>query len=161
MSNGVWISVVGIGVLALVFFLLVAKPSEEDKRQAEEITRRQSISPGSEPEQAAAVSGAGQAPSSTAVAGQNLASEPWRMWGWVLTAIGGLGLGFSLFLKTSIETYVPPTLLGSGGTSEVVNLDLLFQKGVAIAGSLTAIGVGIFCIAVSAIVGAIENAGKK
>lgn len=175
MSIGVWVSIVGIGALALViYFLVVASPSEEDKRQADAIVRKRWSCPQCHElnDLEAEACGCGSARPGTATPAAPTSSlipttapggagEPWRLWGWVLTLTGGAGLGVSLFLKTSVQTYVPASVLGDGGTSEVVNLDLLFQKGVAIAGSLTAIGLGLFCVGVSAIVVAIENAGKK
>lgn len=81
--------------------------------------------------------------------------EGWTIWGWLL-AIGGLvGLAISLSMKMSVETYTPSSILGPGGSSDVVNLGLMFNKGVAVACSLSAIGLGVFCFAVAAILKAI------
>lgn len=77
-------------------------------------------------------------------------ADGWRGAGWTFTALGVLALAFSLFMKTSVET---SGLYGA--TSEVVNLDLQFQKGLAVGGSLFSIGAGIFCLGVAAVVKAI------
>lgn len=83
--------------------------------------------------------------------------DGWTKIGWLMLIAGILGFLFSLAMKTSVESYTPPSILGVGGSSSVVNLDLLFHKGVAIAGSLTAIGIGVFCVAVGAILKSIAT----
>ena len=83
----------------------------------------------------------------------------WSAWGWSLAIFGSIGAAVSLTMKTTVEHFTPSTILGPGGSSEVVNLDLMFHKGVAIAASLSAIGIGVFCIAVGAIINAIYSRG--
>lgn len=79
----------------------------------------------------------------------------WSVWGWIMT-LGGLGgLVVGLFMKMSVETYTPSSILGPGGSSDVVNLGLMFNKGVVVACSLSAIGLGVFCFAVGAVLRAI------
>lgn len=79
----------------------------------------------------------------------------WSVWGWIMT-LGGLGgLVVGLFMKMSVETYTPSSILGPGGSSDVVNLGLMFTKGVVVACSLSAIGLGVFCFAVGAVLRAI------
>lgn len=77
--------------------------------------------------------------------------EGWRNIGSLFIVLGGLGMALSLFMKTSVET------VGLYGASDVVNLGLMFNKGVSIAVSLFAIGLGVFCVAVGAIVRAIAR----
>lgn len=82
--------------------------------------------------------------------------EIWRIWGLLLTIGGGAGFAFSLLMETTVESYASG-ILGSGGSSSIVNIGLLFQKGTALAASLSAIGIGVFCLAVSAILLAIDG----
>ena len=81
--------------------------------------------------------------------------EGWRNIGSLFIVLGGFGMALSLFMKTSVET------LGVYGASDVVNLGLMFNKGVAIAVSLSAIGLGVFCVAVGAIVRAIASRASE
>lgn len=85
-------------------------------------------------------------------AATNSPADSWRSAGWTFAALGAIGLALSLFMKTSVET---SGLYGA--TSEVVNLDLQFHKGLAIAGSLFGIGLGVFCLGIGAIVTAIGH----
>lgn len=64
--------------------------------------------------------------------------------------MGVVALIFSLMMGTSVETASP---FGGG---EVVNIDLQFQKGLAVGGSLFAIGLGIFCVAIGSVLQAIN-----
>lgn len=85
------------------------------------------------------------------------AHETWRIWGFVLTFCGIAGFTFAMFMKITVESYTPPSIVGSGGTSDIVNLGLMFDKGTVIATSLTALGLGVFCLAVSSILLAIRS----
>lgn len=76
----------------------------------------------------------------------------WSTVGWLLAIFSAVGVAVSLSIKTTVETYVPLE-----GSSEVANLDLMFQKSIALAGSLTGLGIGVFCIAVGAIIRAIAS----
>lgn len=81
----------------------------------------------------------------------------WKPVGWVLTLLGALGAFLSFNMETTIEHYAPPTEFTAGGASQIANLDLMFQKGVAVATSLSAIGIGVFCLAVGSILNAIHQ----
>lgn len=79
-------------------------------------------------------------------------ADSWRMSGWAFALIGIIALVLSLFMGTTVETG------GPFGGGEVVNLDLQFQKGLAIGGSMFAIGLGVFCLGVGAI---LASLGRK
>lgn len=83
--------------------------------------------------------------------------ERWKMAGGVITTVSAGGLMLGLFMDTSVETRLPSQFLDEAMPSAIVNLDLMFTKGVAIASSLTGIGIGIFCLAVGAILSAIAR----
>ena len=76
------------------------------------------------------------------------AGDGWSIAGWLFAACGGVALFFAIQMKTSVSTYSSSAY----GPSEVVNLDLQFTKGLAIDGALFAIGLGVFCLGVGAIV---------
>ncbi|SKB26905.1 hypothetical protein [Sphingopyxis flava] len=78
----------------------------------------------------------------------------WSLAGWMLTICSVAALAVSISMKTTVSTY-GAAILGSTGPSEIANLDMMFQKGMAIAGSLAGLGLGVFCIAVGAILRAI------
>ena len=75
--------------------------------------------------------------------------DGWQMTGWAFAVIGAIALVAAFFMGTTVETG------GPYGGGSVVNLDLQFTKGLAIGGSLFAIGLGAFCLGVGAIVKAI------
>lgn len=79
----------------------------------------------------------------------------WQVTGWAFALIGTFALVYSTLMKTSVAT---SSLYGAA--SEVVNLDLQFHKGLAVAGSLFAIGLGVFCLGISAVVKAISQASR-
>lgn len=87
-------------------------------------------------------------------------AEGWRITGWLLLIFGVVGLGIGLYMETSVETYrsaeLAPYL-----PSSITNLDMLFKKGLTVAGGLFAIGAGIFCLGVGAIVKALGQAQAK
>jgi hypothetical protein len=83
------------------------------------------------------------------------AGAGWQTAGWLVGALGAAGLLISMFLDTSVQTY-GGGLIG-GGAAEVVNLHLMFRKGVVIACSLTALSAGLFCLAVGAVIRAIHS----
>lgn len=78
--------------------------------------------------------------------------DGWGTAGWALSVIGALGLAVGFFMDTSIGGY-------GYGDGDIVNLDLMFQKGVVIACGLSAIGLGVFCHGVGAVVKAIGRKG--
>lgn len=136
MSDGVWVSVMGLAALAAVIWLIVRDTATSPEVKAVHETAEASMP------HAATRS---PTPPST--------GDNWRGAGWLIMLGGAVGLGVALFMDTSVETYAPAIL--GGGTREVINLDLLFSKGVAIACSLTSICTGLFCLAVGSIIGAI------
>lgn len=79
-------------------------------------------------------------------------ADSWRMSGCAFALVGILALVLSLFMGTTVESG------GPYGGGEVVNLDLQFHKGLAIGGSLFAIGLGAFCLGVGSI---LEAIGRK
>lgn len=100
------------------------------------------------------------APAATEIEAASTRADPvdiaaWRLWGLVLILGGVAGFGVALMMSTTVAAYGAASILG-GGSSEVVNLGLLFNKGVAIAASLAAIGLGVFCLGVSAIVASLR-----
>lgn len=80
--------------------------------------------------------------------------DGWTTAGWALLVCGGAALIFAVMMNTSVETFTPGPY---GGRSDVVNLDLQFTKGLAIAGCLFSMGAGIFSLGVGAIVKAIDR----
>lgn len=80
----------------------------------------------------------------------------WNAAGLGLSILGGCGLLYSLAMETALETAVSSDLQAYV-PSAVVNLDLLSRKEMAFTGSLFTIGIGIFCIAVGAIISAIHS----
>lgn len=129
MGNGIWISVIGIGSLAAVIWAIM-----RDAARSPAVTAMHEPAQVSPPE------------ALPPLASPQSAGDNWRGAGMLVILGGAVGLPFSLFLNTTVETYA----------SDVVNLDLMFRKGVAVACSLTAIGAGLFCLAVGAIIGAIH-----
>ncbi|MBU7588312.1 MAG: hypothetical protein KAF42_03765 [Sphingopyxis terrae] len=85
----------------------------------------------------------------------------WQLAGWALSVIGLIALVSSLYMQTTVETYAPPSSFSVGGSSEIVNLDLLFRKGVAVACSLASVAIGIFCLAVGSILAAINPPARR
>lgn len=85
----------------------------------------------------------------------------WQLAGWALSVLGLIALVSSLYMQTTVETYTPSTSFSVGGSSEIVNLDLLFRKGVAVACSLAAVGSGIFCLAIGSIIAAINQPSHR
>ena len=83
------------------------------------------------------------------------AGEGWKIVGGILGTAGAIGLVYSLSLSTTVGTSGP-----YAASSEVMNLDLMFQKGVAIASSLAALVTGVFCIAIGSIIKAIGQNGR-
>lgn len=79
----------------------------------------------------------------------------WQVTGWAFALSGIFALVYSTLMETSVTT---SGLYGAA--SEVVNLDLQFHKGLAVAGSLFAIGLGVFCLGISAVVKAISQASR-
>lgn len=65
--------------------------------------------------------------------------------------MGAIGLAFCLFRGISVD--------GGYGNDDIVNMGLMFQKGVVLACGLSALGFGVFCFGVGAIVKAIGRSG--
>lgn len=80
-------------------------------------------------------------------------ADSWSMAGWAFALVGAIGLTLGLFMGTTVDTG------GPYGGGQVVNLDLQFHKGLAIGGSLFAIGLGAFCLGVGSILEAIGRKG--
>jgi len=78
--------------------------------------------------------------------------ENWRLFGWLLFGAGVVALVLSLNLKTTLGIVVPAAL-GGEATSEIVNIDLLFRKGLALGGSVAAMIMGLIAAAAGAIMG--------
>lgn len=76
----------------------------------------------------------------------------WHAFGVVAVFVGAGAFAFSLFMKTSVSA---PGMFG--GSDEVVNIGLQHQQGMLFNGGLFAIGLGVFCIAVGAIINAISS----
>jgi len=83
------------------------------------------------------------------------AADSWTRCGWAAVVLGAIGLALSLLMKTSVEAAGV-----YGATSEIVNIDLQFHKGLAVAGSLFAIGLGVFCLGIGAVLRAVSDAGR-
>lgn len=101
-----------------------------------------------------------QAPTATAPEAAPMQADPvdtteWRVWGLLLIFGGVAGFGIALMMSTTVDAFGSAGVL-AGGPAEIVNLGLLFNKGVAIAASLSAIGLGVFCLGVGAIVSALR-----
>ena len=101
-----------------------------------------------------------QAPTATESEAAPMQADPvdataWRVWGLLLIFGGVAGFGIALMMSTTIDAFGSAGVL-AGGPAEIVNLGLLFNKGVAIAASLSAIGLGVFCLGVGAIVSALR-----
>lgn len=133
-----------IVVIGVIYFS--AKQSAADQPQFEPVVRSTNAEgadapPLSEPD-----------PTTTQLPGRD-----WTVWGWLLAIGGAVGLAISLYMEISVETYTASSILGPGGASQVVNLDLMFHKGVAVAGSLATLMAGLFCFAVGAIIRAIHS----
>lgn len=81
-------------------------------------------------------------------------SENWWVSGLLAILVGFVSLLIGIFSKSTVPVsdYSP---YGGGLPSEVVNLSLLFEKGLFVGGGIAAIVVGIFCIGVNAILQAI------
>lgn len=137
MSDGVWISIMGFAALGAVIWVIMRdaakSPIVAAMHEPAQISNMDALPSFARPQTA----------------------DNWRGAGWLIMLGGAVGLLVSLLLKTSVETYAP-ALLGAGGTSEVVNLDLLFRKGIAVACSLAALGAGLFCLAIGSVIGAIH-----
>lgn len=72
--------------------------------------------------------------------------------------LSGLLIGFCGFVGFVLGILMPVTVSANFGSeldSEVVNLGLLFNKAATLATSLAAIGIGVFCLAVAAILNTI------
>ena len=78
--------------------------------------------------------------------------DGWRITGIFLGIAGIIGLLLSLSMDTTITTDV-----ADFAPSSVVNLDMMHQQGTVFSLSLFAIGAGIFCFAVAAILRAIHS----
>jgi len=138
MSDQLWIATVIFGALGFIIWIAFRTPEEQGKPPAH----------GEAAPQATAEIPVGQQPK---------AGGAWTATGWTIATCGAVALALAISMKSTVEAYTPSTILGPGGQSEVANLDLMFQKGVAVAGSLTALGIGVFCIAVGAIINAISS----
>ena len=79
--------------------------------------------------------------------GKSSPGDNWSAWGMALTGIGVIGFALSFFMEISV----------SSNDSDVVNLDLMFQKGVALAVSLFLVAMGVLSMGVGAIVGAVSG----
>lgn len=90
-----------------------------------------------------------QYPAAENVVAPATSGSGWSMAGLIFGIAGACGLLFSLSMETSIAT--DADLL----PSSVVNLDMMHRQSIALALSLFAIGAGLFCAAVGAIIGAI------
>lgn len=84
----------------------------------------------------------------------------WRLFGWLVFVAGAIGLAISLNLKTTVDTFAPDAL-GGAVPSEVVNLDLLFRKGVAIGSSLAAMIMGLVAAAAGAIMSIVATSDGR
>lgn len=73
----------------------------------------------------------------------------WQVGGWVLFTLGVFGLFVSFLMDTTVD--VRSTGVFDVGVGEVVNLDLLFRKGVAITVNLFVMGAGLLCAATGTI----------
>lgn len=76
--------------------------------------------------------------------GTSSPGDNWSGWGMALVGIGVIGFALSFFMEISVSSY----------DSDVVNLDLMFQKGVALAVSLFLVAMGVLSMGVGAIVAA-------
>lgn len=101
-----------------------------------------------------------QAPSTTEPEAAPMQADPvdttaWRVWGLLLIFGGVAGFGIALMMSTTVDAFGSAGVL-AGRPAEIVNLGLLFNKGVAIAASLSAFGLGVFCFGVGAIVASLR-----
>lgn len=149
METGIWLPIAGVVLICLIVYFLARTPSEADKHQAEAIVRG-----------AAGLASSNAGSAAPSPSRERHIGEQWTLWGWVLAVLGAISLTFALLMNTTVETSLPG-VLGDGERSEIVNLDLLFKKGVAVAGSFAAIGFGVFCLGVGAIIGAIRIHGSS
>lgn len=88
---------------------------------------------------------------------EDTAGAKWRIWGILFALCGAGGVVYSFFMSTTVETYIPTSILSADETSQVVNLGLLFDKGSVIVFGLFGFGLGVFCIAVGSILDAIQR----
>lgn len=137
MNEGSWVSIAGIAALAFVIWMVVKAPKVEMPSAAHESHESADVVASSAP-----VRGGG---------------ENWRVVGWILSAVGTIGLVVGFSMKTSVETFAPSTAYSAGGSQDIINLGLLFNKGATMAVSLSAIGIGVFCIGVGAIIANIRR----
>ncbi|HEV7340842.1 MAG TPA: hypothetical protein VGN68_04350 [Sphingopyxis sp.] len=137
MSDLIWFIVLGLGALGGFIFYLI-----QDAKKSQELAGMH--------QPAQPLEQTGQA----GVTAPGVAGGGWLVAGWVLAAAGVIGLVVGLLLDTSVAAYSPTMF---GGPTEVVNLDLLFRKGVVVACGIAAIAAGIFCLAVAAILRAIHS----
>lgn len=137
MSDLIWFIVLGLLALSGFIFYLI-----QDAKKSPELA--QMHEPSQPLEQA----------SEGAVAAPGVPGGGWLVAGWILGTAGAIGLVVGLLLDTSVAAYSPTMF---GGPTEIVNLDLLFRKGVVVACGLAAIAAGIFCLAVAAILRAIHS----
>lgn len=80
-------------------------------------------------------------------------SDNWRTSGWILIVLGVIGLVAGFLMETSVST-------GDYGADDVINFALQFQQGFILDGGMFAIGLGVFCLGVSAVLTAIERMGR-
>jgi len=73
--------------------------------------------------------------------------DGWTMAGWALVALGAIGVAMGFFSGISVD--------GGYGNDDIVNLGLMFEKGVVLACGLSAVTVGTLCLGIGAIVKAI------
>ncbi|MGV1682952.1 hypothetical protein [Sphingopyxis sp. NJF-3] len=141
MSDQLWIATVLFGAMCFIIWIAFKTPGDQGKPPAMHVET--------------------PSPTPTQIEQRATPGGGWSMTGWTVAVCGSIGLALALTMKSTVETYMPSTVLGPAGSSEVANLDLMFQKGVAVAGSLSAVGVGVFCIAVSAIIKTIRGGRDK
>lgn len=146
-----------IAVLILLFgigFVVVGSPANNAAMQADVAPRNLWSCPdcGAENPLAIRACGCGYRPNDGPKVALSSTHTGWRILGLAILASGIIGLAISLFMSTSV-----PTFGLDGDQSELINLSLLFNKGVSVACSLAAIGLGAFCVAVSAILEAIQS----
>lgn len=77
--------------------------------------------------------------------------DTWRSSGWILIVLGAIGFIAAFVMDTSVPT-------DSYGSDSVVNFGLLSHQGLILDVGLFAIGLGVFCLGVGAI---LEALGRK
>lgn len=78
----------------------------------------------------------------------------WRSFGVLSVVLGAAAVVFGIFMKTSVSA---PSLYGS---DEVVNLGLQQTQALVFIGGLFGVGLGVFCLAVGAILNAMSRQGS-